>query len=641
MTLIYKVCFLLWVCCTTLMLQGKDEVLFTVGDTPVYVSEFEYIYNKNNFNNKANYSRTSLNEYLDLYTRFRLKIKEAQEQGRDTQPGLIAEIGMYRDQLFESYLDREITQKMVSEAYERMKLDVSISQIFFKVGPNDDALRVRSRADSIYKLLKSGAAFEAMAKKYSDDQFSRDEGGFLGFYTALQINHKSLEDAVYSTPAGGISEPVKTSLGYHIIKVNKIRPTAGKVKVAIIKKNLPEDDFLLPVAEALVDSLYQAILSGADFSQIAAEYSDDFISGVRGGELEWFGINSYNYVFEEAAFSLKNPGDISAPVKTDKAWYIIRLINKSGLGPFEDISPALHARITAHPQHEEVMRQLTDSLKKQYGFERYDDVYMAMLENIIPALDSFAGRFNDGQPIRPVLKIGNLIVSNNELGNLMLGNNFKVKRMADRNQWLRNLYFKTERDLVFKYHREQLLANDRDLHMLMQEYRDGILLFDITEAEVWNKAMTDTTGLADFYEQNKERFKLGERIAVYRYHTTTEKEAKDLRKILAKGPITHSEELTKKGFVNSTVESLIIEDDKSLPGSLRWAKGLYGPDKQGSSFTVYLVEDILPVHTRTLNEARGFVIAAYQEELENRWVEALRKKHPVKLNEEVFNSLVK
>lgn len=642
MTFFYRVCFSLWVCCTTLLAHADDRVLFTVGNTPVYVSEFEYIYNKNNFNDKADYSLASLQEYLDLYTRFRLKIKEAEELGRDTLHGIRSEIAMYRQQLFDSYIDRNFAQKMVQETYERMKYDISISQIYFRVGPNTDPELIKLRADSVYQRLKGGASFEEMARQYSDDQYSREEGGFLGFYTALQINHKSLEDAVYGTPEGKISAPVKTSLGYHIIKVNKVRPSAGRVKVAIIKKMIPEEEGEKAAVAMLMDSLHRAILAGADFGALASQHSDDFMSGMRGGELEWFGINTYNYIFEDAAFSLQTPGEVSPPVRTGNAWYIIRLINKTGLGPFEDVQPALHARLTNHPQYEEVMRQLTDSLKLKYAFERYEDIYAVMLKNLEGALDSFATRFEDAQPTRPALKIGNLLVSNNELGNLMLRNNFKVKRTADRQQWLRSLYNKAERDLVFQYHRDQLLESEPELYYLMREYRDGILLFDITEIEVWNKAMADTAGLAAFYENNKERFAFDDRLQGIQYTLTEEKDAKSLRKLLDKSTTAPGrEELNGKGIPVLSAMPVVLEKNKPLPSGVKWAKGPHGPIKGSSIFTVFMITDILPARMRTLDEARGFVIAAYQEELEEKWVDRLRAKYPVVINGSVFNSLVK
>jgi len=621
---------------------AEDKVLFTIGGTPVYTSEFEYIYKKNNFSNKADYSRASLQEYLDLYTKFRLKVKEAESLGIDTVLAIKNEIGSYRQQLFDAYLDREINQKMAEDIYNRMQKDVSISHIYFNIGTGQDEKAVKQKADSVYQLLKSGAAFADMAKQYSEDNFSKDLGGKLGFYTSMQINYKSIEDAAYNTPAGSFSAPVRSSMGYHIIKVNEVRPARGKAKVAMIKRLIPEDAAMIPAAKALVDSLYRALEAGADFSLLANEFSEDYASGVSGGELDWFSINTFNPTFEDAAFSLKNTGDISPPVQTSKSWYIIKMLGRKVLGSYEDESPVIQSKLTIHPQYEEIMEKLNDSLKLKYGYTFNEQSFADMLAQLNTPLDTFAGFFQPDNPTAIIFNLGNQAIDANTLGNLMLKNSFQMRRADDRTYWIKSLYDKAEKDLVLAYHREQLLNYDPEMSSLMKEYRDGILLFDLTEKEVWNKAMTDSAGLSMYFEENRTRFRMPERLSVIQFKVTSDKAATAMKPILLSFSGSAAiEQLGAKGIKDFVTDSFMIEKNKPLPSGVSWKTGTYGPVKEADMYNYYQVLEILPERERNLEESKGFVIAGYQEKLENDWVSKLTKKYPIVVNEMTFNSLVK
>ncbi|HYC28270.1 MAG TPA: peptidylprolyl isomerase, partial [Chitinophagaceae bacterium] len=392
--------------------------------------------------------------------------------------------------------------------------------------------------------------------------------GDLGYYTALQINFKTLEDAAYNTPEGQYSQPIRTSLGYHIIKVNDVRPARGKIKVAMIKRLIPEDSNLVSAAKLKVDSIYNVLISGADFAQVAMEASEDYASGQRGGELDWFTINTFNPVFEEAAFGLKNIGDISKPARTAKSWYIIKLLNRTDAGKFEDIAPSLTARLANHPQYEEVMRHLVDSLKQKYGYSFNKDEYLKMLTNLSPALDTFAGIFQTAEPYQTVLKIGDRNIDDFTLGNAMLRSSVQIRRMDDHARWHELLFNKALRELVMEYHRDQLLKNDRDLSYLMKEYRDGILLFDLTEKEVWNKAILDTAGLKSYYAEHKDEFRQPERLTVYTYKAANEKDAKKLKGLLAKNNMADQKALTEQGLASIAIDSITVEKGKPLPGGI-------------------------------------------------------------------------
>jgi peptidyl-prolyl cis-trans isomerase SurA len=305
--------------------QKADDVLIKVGNTEVSVGEFRYIYEKNNGAN-ANYSEPSINEYLDLYTKFKLKVEKAKQLKLDTIEALKIELDGYRKQLAGSYLiDKEVTEFLLKELYERIKYDVEFRHIFFPVAENASN---KLRADVVQKLkdiknqITSGTiTFEQAAANFSEDKSTSQNGGSMGYFTAkLPSGFYELESAIYQLSTGAVSDVVQTKIGYHLIKVTNKRPARGLIEVAHI--------LLEPSAQVLAENAYNELKRGAKFEDLATAISIDKIHSGNGGKLPVFGINTYDVNFEDVAFGLQNEGDIAKPVLTKSGWHIIKLINR-------------------------------------------------------------------------------------------------------------------------------------------------------------------------------------------------------------------------------------------------------------------------------------------------------------------------
>ena len=311
--------------------QKDDPVLFTVDGTPVHRSEFDYIYSKTN-GPDADYSKESLDEYLNLYVNFKLKVQKAKEMKLDTIKSLQQELDGYRRQLADSYLiDREVTEKLVQEAFLRSKEDVDVSHILIKLAPNpspEDNLKALEKARSVKAELESGKSFKELALKYSEDNSVKKNQGHIGWVTAIfPKGFYELETAAYSTEKGQVSEPVRTGAGYHILTVHDRRPARGEVEVAhILIRPEKSDDGIK--ARNRIDEAHEKLATGEDFSKVAKEYSDDKVTANKGGYLGFFGINRYEKAFEDAAFGIAADDEFTKPVKTAAGWHVIKRISK-------------------------------------------------------------------------------------------------------------------------------------------------------------------------------------------------------------------------------------------------------------------------------------------------------------------------
>ncbi|MBX7227600.1 MAG: peptidylprolyl isomerase [Chitinophagales bacterium] len=626
---------------------SQEKTLFTIGGEPVNVADFEYIYKKNNINNKADYSKASLQEYLDLYTNFKLKVKEAESEGMDKDPAILDELSSYENQLFDSWLDKKITDKLVQEAYDRSQYDVSVSHIFIACDKNrpEEIQSTKKSIEAIYSLLVDGANFEETAKTYSSDKTSREEGGYLGYYTALQINYKAFEDAAYNTAVGKFSKPFQTEMGWHIVKVNDKRPARGKIKVAIIKKLIPPFEEQQPLVEKQVDSIYNALKNGASFADLAKTLSDDQFTNYNGGQLDWFGISQYAQVFEDAAFGLQKNGDICAPFKTKTAWYIIQRLDRAGIPTYEDAKPNLYSKVKKSDRYANARYEMADSLYNAWHIKIDQVVFDSIKARTLVAFNNIPFTFPGSATETTLFKGDNGIdVSDNYFGRLMEGN-FRFSKGLISESKFTELFKIAKGEMVMELLKKRLPTTDADYGHLVKEYKDGILLFDQMEKNVWSVAMQDTTGLKNYFNNNREKFKYADRANVATYQFEDEKSAKSFLKLAKKYPTVNDSTLLEKCKalnIQTTLKTETIEKNGTgMSNQIKWTKGFSAVIKNDNKFSVVRTNNILPARLKEFDEVKGFVVAAYQDEIEKKWIAALKKKYPVVVNQSVFEGLIK
>ncbi|HDR51540.1 MAG TPA: hypothetical protein ENN90_07960, partial [Mariniphaga anaerophila] len=469
----------------------KNEVLLTIDNTEITKAEFERIYRKNNQNLLEDSDIKSPKEYLDLYIDFKLKVVEAMNLKMDTGRAFTEELAGYRKELAAPYLtDMNYDEALVKELYRRMTHEINASHILFLVSENatpEQEEAVLQKARQVKKEVLSGKDFNEAAVEYSEDPSAQNNHGNLGYFTAFQMV-APFENAAFSTPAGTLSEPVRTSFGYHLIKVNDIRENQGEIKVSHIMKMFPqgEENFDKTILKTEIDALYQKLMEGADFAELAKQHSDDKRSAVQGGEMPWFSSGRMIAEFSEPAFALKNTGDITEPVETAFGYHIIKKTGHRPVPPFEEVRHEIEERIKRDPERNNSSRKaFIAKLKEEYHFKVNQENFQKIKAL---TMNEIAGEN------LVLFTIGNQEFNLNDFQIFIQKENLSAGAYSD--------YFENWVDAeIIALEDSRLEEKYTDFRYLMQEYHDGLLLFNIMEEKIWNFAARDSAGLENFYRK--------------------------------------------------------------------------------------------------------------------------------------------
>jgi peptidyl-prolyl cis-trans isomerase SurA len=613
---------------SNLVTAQKDKVLIRIDETEITREEFERIYRKNNQNLLDQSDIKSPKEYLDLYIDFKLKVVEAMNLKMDTISTFREELEGYRKELAAPYLtDMQYDEKLVEELYQRMKTEVNASHILFRLPENatpEQEQAVLEKTQKVRDEILNGRDFNDAASEYSEDPSAKTNRGDLGYFTAFQLV-APFENAAFNTPPGEISEPVRTTFGYHLIKVHDVRENQGEIQVAHIMKMFPqgEPNFDKSLLKQEIDSIYRELLNGADFAEMAKKHSDDKRSAIQGGEMPWFSAGRMIPEFSEAAFALKNTGDISEPVETPFGFHIIKKTGQRPVPPLEEVRADIEARIKKDPERSNSTRKVfVEKLKKEYGFEKN--------RRNIEKIKSL--NMNENGP-------ENLILFSFHKNNYYL-NDFK-KFLQNKNISAGNYSSHLDdwvSEEIIAYEDAHLEEKYPEFRYLMQEYHDGLLLFNIMEEKIWNFAAEDSTGLQNFYRKNKNKFKWDERfkgLIITCKNTEIRNEAE--KYFEAEMPV---EEI--KDLINKEEQAIKIESGAWEKGTNSTVDYYVWNGAKPSGFNpdlTFIRGDLIPPKAKSLDEARGLYISEYQNFLEKKWLKELRKKYKVKVNKKLLKSI--
>ncbi len=634
--------------------QKTDPVLFTVDDQDVYVSEFKQIYEKTN-GDEADYSKKSLEEYLDLYINFKLKVRKAHDMGLHEDKELIRELKGYRDQLASNYLtDKEIKDGLIEEVYERQKLDREVRHILFPINAAStpsDTLKTYRRAMSVYDMAKQSKDFAELAKTHSGDKSSVNQGGYLGFITSMLPNgFYEIENAIYNTPVGQVSAPVRSKAGYHIIKVESERPARGQMEIAhimVMKRDNSEE------AKKKIDDIFLQLKQGKQFEILCKDKSEDKKTSKKGGYIGSIKIGQYEEDFETAAFELANDGDYSKPVETSVGWHIIKRLDKKEPGSYKDQYRYLESQIMRDGRfgraEEALVKRVRKGNKIKVEKAEFNNWVETALDSTLTTYRWAAPKerpettllnFNDGQA---TYSIKDYILY------LMKSARIRVEmgRTMSYDKVVHELLDGFIDEMCLKYEESKLEEKYPDFARLMQEYEEGILLFEATKENVWDKASKDTVGVNKFYAENKNDYQWEERANVTKYTVYSGDIAK-VRELVERAKTDNLTQLQmrynqeNKVMVVGTESKYEKNRIDDLP-NMKWASGeVSDPKRQDSNtFMFYKIEDILPAANKSLEESRGYVVADYQDQLEKEWIKELRDEYPVKVNSKAFSKLIR
>ncbi len=613
----------------------SDTEIMNIGGKSITKGEFEYTYRKNI---QQQSEKTPLDEYVTLFGNYKLKVAEAEALGIDTTRQFTTEFEGYRDQLVKPYMvDKHAEEQLAREAYDRLLEEVEASHILFRVDPSatlEEKKAVYKNALKVREEAMKGADFAELARRYSEDPSVQNNNGYLGYFGAFYMVYP-FEKAAYETAVGEISIPVETQFGYHLIKVTGRRRTRA-LELSHIMLKVPQNapDKVQKEREKEVWKIYDKIQKGADFSELARRYSEDQSSSEKGGLLPMLTTGQIIPSFEKAAFALNEVGEVSKPVRTEFGWHIIKLLGERTPGSYEQMHDVIVRRMARDERADAGRKMFAEKLKEDKNFAWNDSVrtvlekeisdtsFMIRLAEMNQTLFSFDGK---SYPVSGLLSY----MSSDKSSTVSLSE-------------LRELSDKYVLDVLVDYKTSELCRTNADFRYLLQEYRDGMLLFEISNREVWNKAMEDKKGLKKYFRKNKKKYTWD--TPRYKGYVISGDDIQTVN--------TVKKQLQETSQPSDSVISSIYSQYNDSIRHIAIEKGLYQPGM--NAVVDYLVfnkentdttDTLLPVKDvcgkilespQSYEDVKGPVISDYQTYLDQKWIKRLRKKYPVTIRKEVL-----
>ena len=631
-----------------LLLSGLHaQTLFSVDGTDVTKDEFLKAYNKNNSGQKP--TEKSYKDYLELYIRYKLKVRAAYDAQLDTLASQRTELQNFRSQVAETYLkDENSLDKLEKEVFERGQKDIRLAHILIPLPKNAlpvDTLKAYEKVMAAYAALKKGKRFSEIALQYSEDPSVKTNGGDIGYITVFTLPYE-LETLAYTTPPGKFSKPYRTKGGYHIFLNEHERNALGRIRIAQILLAFPPAPtaVIKDAIQRKADSIYTKLQNGGDFAALARVYSSDNLSYQSGGELPEFGIGRYDSVFEATAFSLNKDGAISQPFESAYGFHILKRI---GLKPFPTewnatTQAQLKQLVMNDPRIEVSRKALLARIEQQAGFHRFEfsdlDLW-AFTDSAMrnTGLSSFRG-MNYSTTLtsfaRQVYTLKEWLDYVRSVRGQRPGGPQADKDLFDR--WIE----RTAQD----YYRNHLEDYNPDFAFQLTEFKEGNLLFEIMQRKIWDKASVDSAGLRNYYESHKDKYWWDASADALLFTCKTPGIAEALKTRLVAHPLANWRQMTDSGAMSIQADSGRYELAQ-IPNPARTELNplTYTPFSTNAADQSVSFAYILSVYhdkaPRNFRDARGFVINDYQNWLEDQWIVELKKKYPVKIEEKILRML--
>lgn len=624
------------------------QTLFTYGPYSVDAKEFLAAYKKNNTGPVTDKAK-SMRHYLDLFIQSKIKVRDAYDRHLDTMPAFTEELGTLRSQVIQNYLtDPESFNKLMNEAFTRSRKDIRTAHIFLPRNGKQDTDSNWRKIQEAYKMLQKGQPFASVAKLYSADPSVVNNGGDIGYLTAFSLPY-SLENVLYGTPVGKYSVPFVSASGYHIFKNLGERKAVGRIRTAQILLAFPPgaDAAAKKRIAALADSLYQRIIKGADFGELAKQYSNDYLSAAMGGQMTEFGLGTYDPVFENAAFLLAKDGAVSKPVLTAHGYHIIKRISKSEVpASLSDKTYAenLKYRVQNDNRIEQTKELLYTKIVAKAGLKdaAFDMTDLGLYTDSL--LDGrLSGKHLSVQSETPLFKIGNRMIT--ALDFMGYAQTNRHKRDGSGLKTYPEILQDFKRFAAMEYYKENLEQFNPEFRQQMNEFKDGNLFFEVMMQKIWTPAQTDTAGQAQYYALHKKDYVWKESAGGIIFYCGDSKTAEEVRTAIVRNPSDYENILKQFG------DRITAETGRYEYGQIPRAKNeVLKPNMvtsieknaadESASFA-YIKKIFAPNEPKSFEDAKGAVINDFQAELDASWVKELKKKYPVKVDESVFAKISK
>jgi peptidyl-prolyl cis-trans isomerase SurA len=627
--------------------SAHAQTFITYGNNSISKEEFLKAYNKNK--TQVDDKEKALREYVELYTNFKLKVKAAAELGIDTLPQIQFDISNFREQIMQNYLnDEKAIDRLLQESFGRVKKDLRLMHFSIPVAADAavaDTQKAFSAAQALYQQLKTGNSnYNSIVEKTGPGLILQRD---LGYITAFTLPYQ-YENIVYGLQKNEVSTPYRSKNAWHLFKLIDERTSAGRWKIAQVLIAVAPDADEANRAAALekANDVYNKIKDGGPFATIAKTYSDDQLTYLNSGELPEFGTGTFTNDFESQVLTLEKDGDFTKPFLTSFGYHIVK---RMGFTPTPevaddaylfDLKQKLMRDDRVNAEKEKFTRDLiakveVKTLKEVKGPDllRYADSLMTN-----PALEQ-----TKGFPIsnKNVLKVKNELLKGSDW--LAFVRQYKTNLSEYKGETNSQLWDKFVEISALNYYKKNLESFNPDFNFQMQEFKEGNMLFEIMERNVWGKAISDSVGLLQYYQSNASKFKWAESADVLIFNCNAPKVAEEAIVTLKKGKnwrvLAEEQAATMQADSGRyEIAQIIGANYASTPKKGNFSAITSNID--GTSTFVMYVNIYEPNQQRTFEEARGLVINEYQQELEKNWIAALRKKYPVKVNESMIKEML-
>lgn len=630
-----------------------DATLLKVEHNEITVAEFERVFNKNASVSGPEAENKSVEEYMEMYINFKLKVREAENLQMDTAVHFQKELGQYVSQLEQPYLtDSDYIDELIKEGYERSQIDLRASHIMVALdedAPPADTAEAYKKAYKVYKEAQTGVDFDELAREKSEDPSVNQNNGDLGWFSAFRMVYE-FENAAFNTPVGEVSKPVRSKFGYHVIKVKNKREAMPEMKAAhiMIKHEAGSEDDENSKAKNQIEDIHQKLTNGEDFATLAKRYSDDKGSAQRGGTLPAFTTGRMVPEFEEAVYHLEHKGQITRPFKTDFGWHIAVLLERTPKGTFEEEKEDIRRKVERDNRGADSQKRLALKLEEEYGVKIKSKHIKALEEHLDSAY--FAGD-RENSPLhntgsKTIMQwkdkeygSGKIELTKSDFAQYLL--EVKTKNQKDPETFLCEAFDDFKVNQMLEFEKSILHKKYPEFGALKNEYREGILLFSLMDEKVWRKANMDSVGLEAFYEEQKSDYTWPRRYDLTTYIAEDENAANEIYNLIESGNSDSSiiSKLNENSSLGVKVKNALVAEDHELLQKAGNSNPGTSKIKEGGEWYVITVNEVLEPRVKTLDESRGAVTSDYQDYLENEWLKELREKYEFTVNQKQLKLL--
>jgi len=617
--------------------QDSNEVLFELDEDSFMVGPFVDSFQKNS--DLVASTKDDLEDYLQLYINFRLKIKSAYDQELDTLQSFQKEFNTYYKQIADSYISNgKVTEAMVKEAYDRTRTEVRASHILLNLSKYDeDTAKVYNKALMLMKRAENGDDFGMLAKQNSEDPSARLNEGNLNWFNAFKMVYE-FEDAAYKLDVGEISKPVKSDFGYHIIMKTGERASKGKLKTAhilIVKKDSIQDP------KEQIEKIYLKVENGDDFHDLAKQYSDDTSTAAEGGYVPAFGIGGLNSkTYENEAFRMENIGDYTKPFQTKFGWHIVKLIEVEPIQSYQDLKEDLKKRLKSSSRSKLLVSKIKDDLEARYEVTINEAARSYFLKALDSTFNKMKWRFlpSENMPKTYVIKVEEREVDFKTFGEYLERQQRNLSKLPEHKIVIEDALNDLVYNELLAHHKTQLVKIDQNFANRIEEYKNGILIFDFMLTNVWDPISKDTLLQRDYYASNQDEFVTDLKIEGQLYSSSSKSSIKEVRSRLKKKKSQDSISILLPDDV-MLEQVLISKSSPKIPKAFKFKEGVSPIYKHLDQYLVMNAIEEKPSFIPEFNNVSGKIISNLQEKREEQLISNLRDQYPIKINKSVLGKV--